>query len=689
MLANAEKGTEVSAIEEIKKLSSDFWTWRAQQQPRSHDDIPRIERPANWVPRWSLTDVASYRAELNSFEERWSAITTGPAQSPTMDIPTWIDHRLLGSALARVKWELDELAIWQTQPRFYVDQTIGVIFDYLTPKVIDSSTIDDVRRILKTFHTMLSEGQINLAGSAYKELASTTIEELASIKDQMQAMSKGLLIFVKEEEQKEFLAEVDSASTALAEYSDWLKNNLASFSPLKFVGHQKFNWFLKNVAMIPLSIEKIIDIGNLEFERAIFLETIFNNRHQSVPLPALPETAALQSADEGIKEQQVRDFYESQNLLTQPSSLKHYLNAPRPDYLEAIKWLGVTDDLTSPSRLDVDGISYVPNPKPDMPYFYAANARDPRAGIVHEGAHYQQLALSWRNPRPVRRQYYDSGVNEGIAFYNEEMMLAAGLFENNPHSQNLMYNFMRLRALRVIIDASLATGLMTVETATQYLAKKVPMDIETAREEAVFFAGFPGQGLTYQIGKTQIIKLMSDAIREKGDSFSLREFHDFLWINGNVPISLLRLELLNDWSDIEEVDGLIDQRIKDELWGNVRKMFDAFLEKNRPLANSFIAEDVTLWDSVERDLVITLEGLNQLRDRRPPPSANAPQVVAIENFNPQISVHGSLAIVRYEFIVKFDQGLPDELIRNTAVWRREGGRWQVIHNHEDVLPNQA
>ena len=118
-------------------------------------------------------------------------------------------------------------------------------------------------------------------------------------------------------------------------------------------------------------------------------------------------------------------------------------------------------------------------------------------------------------------------------------------------------------------------------------------------------------------------------------------------------------------------------------------MFDAFLEKDRPLANSFIAEDVTLWDSVERDLVVTLEGLNQLRDRRPPPSANAPQVVAIENFNPHISVHGQIAIVRYEFIVKFDQGLPDELIRNTAVWRREGGSWQVIHNHEDVLPRHS
>jgi len=52
-------------------------------------------------------------------------------------------------------------------------------------------------------------------------------------------------------------------------------------------------------------------------------------------------------------------------------------------------------------------------------------ASDPRAGILHEGVHYQQLALSWRHPRPVRRHYYDSGSAEGIAFYNEEMMLVS------------------------------------------------------------------------------------------------------------------------------------------------------------------------------------------------------------------------------------------------------------------------
>ena len=159
-----------------------------------------------------------------------------------------------------------------------------------------------------------------------------------------------------------------------------------------------------------------------------------------------------------------------------------------------------------------------------------------------------------------------------------------------------------------------------------------------------------------------------------------------MWNNGNVPISLLRLELLNDWSDIAEVDGINEDAIKAELWANVRTMFDAFLAKDREFANSFIADDVTLWDSVERDLVVTLEGLNQLRDRRPAPTPTTPKVVAINPMNPHITVHGDIAIVRYEFTVEFDQGLPAELIRNTAVWRKAGGKWKVIHNHEDVLP---
>jgi uncharacterized protein (DUF885 family) len=225
-----------------------------------------------------------------------------------------------------------------------------------------------------------------------------------------------------------------------------------------------------------------------------------------------------------------------------------------PGYLEPLRFLGVTDDLTGPHRLAENGVSYVPAPAPGLPYFYAASARDPRAGILHEGAHYQQLALAWRNPRPVRRHYYDSGANEGIAFYNEEMMLVSGLVDDAPHTRTVLCNFMRLRALRVTTDVGLATGALSITDAAADLAARVPMDEATAREEAAFFAETPGQALTYQIGKTQLIALLADAVRVRGADLDLRALHDAIWVNGNVPVALLRWELLGLTDELAAID---------------------------------------------------------------------------------------------------------------------------------------
>ena len=64
------------------------------------------------------------------------------------------------------------------------------------------------------------------------------------------------------------------------------------------------------------------------------------------------------------------------------------------------------------------------------------------------------------------------------------------------------------------------------------------------------FASTPGQAITYQIGKQDILHLLSDARRKQGDAFNLQKFHDFLWLNGNLPYSLVRWELLNDPSSV-------------------------------------------------------------------------------------------------------------------------------------------
>jgi hypothetical protein len=83
------------------------------------------------------------------------------------------------------------------------------------------------------------------------------------------------------------------------------------------------------------------------------------------------------------------------------------------------------------------------------------------------------------------------------------------------------------------------------------LARRVPMDVETARDEAAMFATEPGQAISYQVGKLQILGFLSDARAARADDFDLRQFHDALWVDGNVPIALQRWQALNTADEVK------------------------------------------------------------------------------------------------------------------------------------------
>ena len=76
------------------------------------------------------------------------------------------------------------------------------------------------------------------------------------------------------------------------------------------------------------------------------------------------------------------------------------------------------------------------------------------------------------------------------------------------------------------------------------------MDHETALWEARFFSLTPGQAISYQIGKLQIMSLIADARVEFGDNFSLRHYHDYMMENGNIPIALQHWEYLEETNDL-------------------------------------------------------------------------------------------------------------------------------------------
>jgi hypothetical protein len=523
-------------VRELDDLASRFWAWRARQQPRTRDDIPRLDRPPGWLPETGPALAGRRAGELAAFRAELDRIR------PAADaVPDRVDHRLMRSAMARVSWESDILRVGSV-PRYWTDQALGPVFDALLRPGVDESRIGEVIRLLRAVPATLAHAPAALAGAA-REFAGLALAELGDIGGRLDACAEALAV-LHPPSRADLRSAAAQAADALTAHARWLAAALPGLPPAVPVGPEKFQWFLREVACIPLAIGEIEAIGRREYDRAVWLELVHRNRNRDVPQAPLPASAAEQCRAEAAAEAEVRRHYERQGLLSQPGGLGRYLARPMPAYLEPLRFLGVADELTGPGRLTEDGVAYVPEPGPHLPYFYAANARDPRAGIIHEGVHYQQLALSWRNPRPVRRHYYDSGANEGIAFYNEELMLASGLLDDAPHTRAAVCNFMRLRALRVTMDVGLATGALSVETAAAQLAGRVPMDTATAAEEAAFFAETPGQALTYQIGKTQLTALIADAARTRGARLDLRDLHDAVWANGNVPIALLRWELL-------------------------------------------------------------------------------------------------------------------------------------------------
>jgi len=552
-VAAMSAGVTMARADALDDLALSFWQWRAGEQPFTGDDIPRIERPAGFVVDWSPATVTQRGEDLRRFEEHWREL----APMPGAPVPAQVDYRLLGAALARVHWELSIQRSWQRDPGFYVDQTLGSVFVLLLPPPpFSAARQEEILRRLQAIPGTLQAARENLVDlrRPFTALAIASLDDVVQRAAQMETALAPQFALAK---RAELAAATHKAATALESYREWLQARVATAREDTAIGREAYRYFLRQVALLPYTPEQLLAMSREEWSRSVAFEAYQQARVTGLPPAPLFPNAEAQIEAERVAEQKIRDFLVQGGILTVPPWLQHYRNLLLPAYLAPFEDLGVTDDLTGPSRLDQNGTSYIRNPRPDLGFFYLSTARDPRPIVVHEGVpgHYFQLCLGWHNADPIRRHYYDSGANEGIGFYAEEMMLQAGLFDDNPRTRATIYSFMRLRALRVEVDVKLALGEFTLDQAALYLQRTVPMDAATAHDEAASFASTPGQAISYQIGKIQITELLADARRAQGADFSLLRFNDFVWNNGNVPLALQRWELLDDASQVPAIDA--------------------------------------------------------------------------------------------------------------------------------------
>ncbi len=541
-----------TAEAQVQALSERFWAWRATEQPFTNDDIPRLDRPAGFVAHWSAKDVAAYQQRLAAFEKEWRALDVSGAP-----VSVQVDYRLIGSAIARVYWELEVIPDWKRNPFFYVDQ--GLTSMYMLMLVHEPFTPEREREVvlrLESVPRLLEEGRGNLTDMR-QPYAVIAMGDLAKIEERMQKFREGVHAaagFAPEELAK-FDAAEDAAVKALVSYREWLRPQVDGLKKETAVGREGYLYFLRNVALLPYTPEQILADGEIEFQRAVGFEALQQAANKGLPETPVYPTLEAQIADEVKQESSMRTYLTSHGVLTgDPAGVQHYKYVAVPPYVAALGFLAVQDDLTSPARLNVDGSSY--KGKPALGGFWAnITSRDVRPLTNHEGmpGHYFQMAWSMHNPDPVRRHYYDSETQEGIGFYAEEMMMIAGLYDAQPKTKEAIYALNRLRTLRVAVDVKLALGEFTLPQAQAFLENTVPMDEGTARSEAFMFASTPGQAITYQIGKMDILKGLTMAELQQGKAFSLQKYQDYVWLNGSVPFSLQRWELLGDKTDVPAI----------------------------------------------------------------------------------------------------------------------------------------
>ena len=182
--SGAQIVSSTKQTDSVEKIAIDFWIWRAKYAPFTSDDVPRIERPRLWRD-WSPASISKRREDLAEFESRARKL-----QSGGWPVPQQVDYVLLGSALARVRWELDVDPRWKRDPNFYVEQTVTPILeDIVVPGPYDDSRSRDILERIENVPSIVESAKENLT-TPPAPFVKAAIESLADIRTQLRRMAE-------------------------------------------------------------------------------------------------------------------------------------------------------------------------------------------------------------------------------------------------------------------------------------------------------------------------------------------------------------------------------------------------------------------------------------------------------------------------------------------------------------------
>ena len=537
----------------LRKLADDFYAWRNENYPVYSSDAG-LHTWDNRLTDYSAAKVAERAQHVRKLLEQVRAMATANWSKDDR-----IDWMVFRAQLEAPDFNNRILQSETTDPQLYVSECSNGIFsllkkEYDTPR---NRAIAATAR-LKQMPAMLAQGERNLQ-KPVRLFAQLAIASARAIDPLFNESLMTLARDLAPNERDELVRARETALAAIHAFADRLEKRLSSMVAFAPMGAANYNYYLKNILLLPMDAQQVEMLGRAELARYRALESLLPDPSLADPNPARsknipPDQASFLKAYES-RQQEMIDFLKKRQLVSIPDYLGRFEIRQLP---EAFKPTSPGGFMNPPGLYDKDpaGFYFIPTYNPESKNFYIRAAiEDPRPILGHEGipGHFMQLSIANHLANEIRRQHGDGVFVEGWALYGEEMLMRTGLYPENSASQGQILRLSRYRSARIGVDVNLHTGKWTFEQAVQYFMEAGGLDREAAEGEAAGAASSPTQKISYIVGKWQIMNLLGRYRDKAGANFRLGQFHDDLIKNGSLPLSIVEWILLDDATSIEQV----------------------------------------------------------------------------------------------------------------------------------------
>lgn len=502
-----------------------FQEWRTFQKPTVGPD---------GVPDYSTAAMdAQYRA-LEEYQRRLAAID--PSGWP---VAQQVDHHLVRAEMNGLEFDHRVLRPWGRNPAFYAQVITGQsdvpahegphtegaieLWTYRFP--LDQESATRLGTQLSTLPGLLGQARINLVEDA-RDLWIAGIQTVGDQSADLRALATRVAGTSPDLEQA-----IQRAVEATDAFRTWLEGEASSIRGPSGIGIENYDWYLKNVALLPYTWQNEVTLMQSELARGHAFLRLEEHKNRKLPSLAPIATSAEYDRRFNAAVTEYMAFLREGEVV----SIKDYMDGALRERIGRF----------SPGRLE---------------FFSEVDYRYPVVMRTH-GYHWFDLARMAREPHasPIRRVplLYNmfAARAEGLATAMEEMMMQAGLFDARPRARELIYILLAQRAARALGDLYMHANQFTLEQAIAFASDWtprgwLPVDGGTVRGEQHLYLQQPAYGTSYLIGKAEIERLIAERARQLGDGFTLKGFMDELNGAGVIPVSLIRWELTGQGDDI-------------------------------------------------------------------------------------------------------------------------------------------